>query len=83
MASQLETKSYELGTLQNRFDTLVAEQKRVVEQKPIDNPELQELRQMAQEFIIYEKKTRDLLDIKERQVVELLAHKKKSKCEFI
>jgi DNA repair exonuclease SbcCD ATPase subunit len=80
---QIEVKSYECDQLQNRYDALVVEQKRVIEQKPVETPELHELRILALEYADYEKKTKDLLDVKEQQVLELLAIKKKIQSELV
>jgi hypothetical protein len=80
---QIEVKSYECDQIQNRYDALVVEQKRVIEQKPIETPELHELRVLALEYADYEKKTKDLLDVKEQQVLELLAIKKKIQSELV
>ncbi|KAJ3319020.1 Translin-associated factor X-interacting protein 1 [Boothiomyces sp. JEL0866] len=72
---KLKTKTQELLLMTKKNESLIQDQKRKAEMKP--SPEMIELKNLTQEYANYERRTRDLLDAKSNQVVELIAAKQK------
>ncbi|KAJ3311333.1 Translin-associated factor X-interacting protein 1 [Boothiomyces sp. JEL0838] len=75
---KLLAKTQELMLMTKKNESLIQEQKRKAELKPAESPEMIELKNLAQEYANYERRTRDLLDAKSDQVVELIAAKQKA-----
>ncbi|KAJ3275725.1 Translin-associated factor X-interacting protein 1 [Terramyces sp. JEL0728] len=75
---KLRAKTQELMLMTKKNESLVQEQKRKAEMKPVESPEMVELKNLTQEYANYERRTRDLLDAKSNQVVDLISAKQKA-----